>query len=120
MKLKELNIGDVILAKAINANGKYLPKNYDAVVVEKGRQYVYLEVLGRKIRRKLSGSLPSGIPVESHYSCDYVLFKDEDHFTEYLLAKEARTKLAKFFNYDSGAYKLSDEQVEQISKIIGI
>ena len=118
MQLKDLKIGDVILAKEVNNVGISSPKSYEAAVVEKGRKYIYFQVNDRRIQRELSDSLPSGIA--GHYTSDYFLFKDETQFAEYLLLKEARNKLARFLEGYGAVSKLSDKQVEEISKIIGI
>jgi DNA adenine methylase len=40
MKFKELKIGDVLLAKEVNNAGKFSPKDYDAVVVEKNNPLI--------------------------------------------------------------------------------
>lgn len=118
MRLKDLKIGDLILAKLVNNAGSFGKKDYEAVVVEKGRKYIYFEVNNRRIQRELSGSLPSN--VVGHHTSDYYLFKDENQFAEYLLAKEARKKLARFLDGAGSVNRLSNDQVEQISKIIGI
>ena len=118
MQLKNLKIGDVILAKKVNSVGIIVDFSFEAAVVEKGRKYIYFEVNNRKIQREVSDSLPSGIV--GHYTSDYFLFKDEIQFEEYLLLKEARSKLSKFLCSNGSVNSLSDDQVAQISKIIGI
>lgn len=118
MILKDLDVGDVILAKKVNSARFFLPENYDAVVVEKGRKYIYFEVQHRRIKRELTDSLPSGL--NDHHTSDCFLFSDEGQLAEYLLAFKARNKLSRFFSSSGSVNRLSDEQIEQINKIIGI
>ncbi|MFM6158050.1 MAG: hypothetical protein ACKPE3_34495 [Sphaerospermopsis kisseleviana] len=117
MKISDLNVGDTILAKKVRVSGDFYPDNYIATIVEKGRKYIYFQVHGIKIKREKNDVLPSGLV--DHYVHDYYLFKDESQFAEYQKAKEARNKLREyFFSTINAVGKLSDQQVEQINRII--
>lgn len=118
MKISNLNVGDTILAKKAKVTGDFYTENYTATVVEKGRKYIYFQVHGVKIQREKNDVLPSGLV--DHYVHDYYLFKDESQFAEYQKAKEARNKLWHYFSTINAVGKLSDDQVEQINRIIGL
>ncbi|MFM7369241.1 MAG: hypothetical protein ACKO2Z_15925, partial [Sphaerospermopsis kisseleviana] len=63
--------------------------------------------------------LPSGLV--DHYVHDYFLCKDEGQFAEYLKVRGERSKLREyFFSTINAVGKLSDQQVEQINRIIGL
>lgn len=118
MRISNLNVGDTVLAKKVRVTGDFYPENYTATVVEKGRKYIYLQVHGVKIQREKNDVLPSGLV--DHYAHDYFLFKDENQFAKYQKAKEARNKLSQYFSTINAVGRLSDDQVEQISRIIGL
>ncbi|MFM6154109.1 MAG: hypothetical protein ACKPE3_14115 [Sphaerospermopsis kisseleviana] len=119
MRISDLNVGDTILAKKVRrVSGDFYSDNYIATVVEKGRKYIYFQVHGVKIKREKNDLLPSGLV--DHYVHDYYLFKDESQFAEYQKAREARSKLSQYFSTINAVGKLSDQQVEQISRIIGL
>jgi len=118
MQLKNLQVGDIILGKQTNNVGNFSTKDYKAVVIEKGKKYIYFEVNSCKIKRNISDTLPSDII--GHHTSDYFLFKDEEQYSDYILAKETKKKLTTFFSDISFVNKLTNEQIQAIAKIIGI
>lgn len=116
-KLKQLQIGDSLYARHLKfSDDKFTDKIFTALVTSVGRKYITFDIAHTTYKCEVSEELPY-IKAGNY---DYCLFESEEQFNSYLEALEQRRNLARFFTHDNKLRTLTDDQVREINKIIGI
>lgn len=116
MELRKIPVGTTLYARQRDCYGKFKPLAHTARITKIGRKYITLIVGVTEFTVELAATLP--YVKQGNYG--YCLFNDEHEFNDYIEKQEQRRLLGKFFNYDQGLYKLTDDQVKKISEMIGL